>query len=621
MKKTLILAVLGCMTLSGATYAASRERNFNPERIPESFKKHLTPGEALGEMHVGNNTYYVIAPPETYSTRDGEAASVPTTPIIYKAPGESRNYIKDVEIAYASAAPLQGLYGMATPLKWDNNDVYFYNFISYAPATDTYVKATKNGDKIVLPMNQTVLDIDDEDESGKPITYSMSMGLLRPVFSKGDDGTIFVWYQYSDDYDSVDYTVNSDGSFRLKFQPAKYDYGEFAGLQNNPYLTIPPYALGYFYNDDLEWTGWTGYCELTQDFTPFNYPAVEVPAGLTWNTFSYKNSAGLGVIVYVAETADAFYIKGLSAYLPDAVFKADKLDNGKISVNPGQYIGMEYGLFYVITNTGMMGKWGNQTVVMPAPDDTPAIFVVTRDSNGKVLSISADPDSEYFLVFDDDPGYFYDMDSFKGVTINSQDSFAGTPSTPRDLEYAGYGSWMGANYIFFKLSPFSTTGDVIDINKLYYNVFVNGDPYEFEPGEGLDLMDKEVNMYSGLKSATYSVPYTFGNDVDLYEDAGGTFIVGLYADGIDTVGVQTAYTWGGTVTYSQMVTVDAATGQVTTGPADPSKIEAIDADKVAGVEYYDLQGRKIANPSQGIYVKKYILNDGTARTRKLLKGF
>lgn len=616
MKKYLILTIVGAFAITSSVTA--RERVSLPQIDKQRLhKQHFAPGEKLGEMHVGDQTYIIIAPPEDnkrQATREGES-SAPTTPVITQAPGSLQYYIKDIEVAYVQMAPYQGIYGMSSTINWDGDDAYFLDPITLAPAIGNYVKATKQGNKLVMPMNQTLLTFegDDLDEGEEP--YAMNFGLLRPVFTKGEKGDIYVWYQYSDDYDSVSYTIAADGSFQLQYQPAKYDYGEFEGTANNPYLTCPPYALGYYYNDDLSWTGWTGYCEWTQDYMPFNYPKVELPSNLTWNTFSYINGEGMGVIVYVAETDDAMYFKGLSYYLPDGVFNADKISENKVSVAPGQFLGLEYGLYFVITNTGMMEKG----VVWPAPEGQPALLVVERDSNGKIISISADPESEYFLVYDDDPGYFYDMDSFPNLKLNSQDSFAGTPSDPYNLDYNAHDDFYEhANYIFFKLSPFAANGDIIDINGLYYSIFLNGEPYEFEEQVGEDLSGQVITMYSGMKQPSILVPYSFFNDIDLYEDNGGTFIVGLYSEGIETVGVESIYIWDGVTTFSNLVTQDAVTGEITVSPGSIAKVETINLEDVVSVDYYDLQGRKINNAKKGLYIKKYNFSDGTSKTRKVI---
>ena len=621
MKRYLIFSLIFSFAVAGTLKATTRDRAFIPDNNKLSLKKsHFTPGEKIGEMHVGDLTFTVIAPPQDYKKPGSvgvRSEIIPTSPIISTAPGSIARYTKDISVAYSQMAPLQGIYGLAFDIKWDGNDAYFKDIISIAPPIGNYVKATKKGNKITMPTNQTLLTFegDDLDEGEEP--YAMNFGLLRPVFTRGDDGNIYIWYQYSDDYDQVTYTVASDGSIRLDQLTAKYDYGEFEGQKDNPYLVTPAYAVGYYYDTDKEWTSWTGYCEWTQDYYPFNYPEVEVPASLSWDTFSYINAQGLGVIVNVGETSDAIYFKGLSAYLPQGVFKAEKINEGKISVEPGQFIGTEYDLYYVITNTGVWDE--KEKAVYPAPEGEKAYFIVNRDSNGKITSIIADPDSEYFLVFDDDPGYFYDMDSFRDLTLNSQDSFAGTPSDPYNLDYNAHSDFYEhANYIFFKLSPFAANGDIIDINKLYYSIFLNGEPFEFEEQVGEDFSGKVITMYAGIKKPTKLIPYTFFNDLDLYEDNGGTFIVALYSEGIETVGVEAIYVWDGVATYSNLITQDAETGEITVLPGSDAKVETINPDDVVNVEYFDLQGRKIHNPTKGIFIKKYTFSDGTSKTRKVL---
>lgn len=469
----------------------------------------------------------------------------------------------------------------------------------------TYVKGTKENGKIVLPMDQTVLDYDDEE-------YTLKMGLLRPVFSETTDSEgdtdIFIWFEYSNDYESVTYNIEPNGSLILENPKAKYK----SEGHDPSYYNFPDYVIGYYFSDDYQWNG---YCDALQAYDEFNFEKIEMPENLDLQTLTYINEEGTGVIVYVGETEKSMYIKGLSAYAPDAVFKADILEDGKkISVAPNQYIGIESDIYYIITSTGFIED-GEIDVV---EDDQPVYFNVERDpQTGKILSITAD-DSPYFLVFNDDPFYFYPLDIFKDLTLTMQESFAGVPATPYDVYYGNYGMLMGANFIFFRLSSFAKNGDIIDINNLYYQIFINSERVEFEEEVGFNLLDEESVMYSGIKEPTYLVPYTFANNIDLYEDLGGTFVVGLYAEGIQTVGIQGVYVYEGTTTKGDLVTIDTKTGEETVTPGTDAGLDSISSAEVVAVEYYNLNGHKILNPGQGLYIKKYRLSDGSVRSNKVI---
>lgn len=588
MNKNLLLTLVWTLAITVSAMGAERMKT----EIPRTFTPvRETP---KGEITVNGQTYKIgrVGEPEKPVNTRADVS----TPVITTAPGELQYYCKDV-IGYALGSPIQG-YGVASNIKWDGNDAYFLDIVTAAPM-GTYVKGTRTGSTLWLPMHQTVLEFEDED-------YNLSLGLFRPVFTEDTDGTIYVWFEYCDDYDSVVYSIDEIGTIKTEDMVAKYT------PEGHPasYYNFPNYVIGYYYTDDYKWSG---YCDVFQAYDEFNYERVVMPEGLPITNMTYINSEGMGVIVKVAETEDALYIKGLSAYAPDAVFKADILSGGqKIAVAPDQFIGIEYDLYYIITSTV---KITNGEMELVAGE--PVLFNLERDETGKIVSISAD-DSPLFLVFNDDPFYFWPMDVFMDLNLTTKESFAGTPCTPTDVYYGEYATMMGANYVFFELSSFANNGDIIDINNLYYSVFLNDDPVEFEETDGINLLGQDVVMYNGIKEPTYLVPYTFANDVDLYEDMGGTFIVGLYAEGIDTVGVESVYIWDGVTTTSELVTVNTATGEQTVSPGI-NKVETIAAEDILSVEYFDFKGNRIYNPGQGLYVRKYNLKDGSSVSRPVIR--
>ena len=589
--KKIIFSLLGLLFIVPALEAASRDKSEIKRTFPSAKQ------EVLGTMTVNGRTFKVVTPPSANKKIATRAAEI--TPIIKDAPGTTQNYCKDV-VGYGMGQPIQG-YAVASSVNWDGDDAYFYDIITAAPI-GSYVKATREGNELILPMNQTVLDYDDEE-------YVLNFGLLRPVFSEVN-GDISVWFEYSDDYDYVTYTIDGSGSMELKSPEAKYTSEGFSPS----YYGFPDYVIGYYYNDDYVWAG---YCDVFQIYDEFNFPRVEMPADIDTTSMTYVNEYGMGVIVTVGITEDALYFKGLSAFAPNAVFKADIVENGtRLAVEPNQYVGIEAGLYYIITSTVTEDSNGNMDI---ASYDEPAYFVVERDETGKILSISADPDSPNFLAFNDDPFFFYPMDSFKDLNLTVQESFEGIPSTPYGAFYEDYSTMMGANYIFFRLSSFAYNGNIIDVNNLYYQIFVNGDPFEFEQTEGINLLGEEITMYRGIKEPTDLVPYTFANDVDLYEDMGGTFVVALYSEGIETVGVQAVYFCNGVETRSGLVTIDVETGEETITPGSGTKVENISMDDVVSIEYFDLNGVRVSNPDKGLFIKKYNLSSGKSVSRSVFR--
>ena len=211
MKKFLIFSILSLTSLFAATEMAARDRAVISDYEPVTLKKgNFQPGETIGYMNVEGQVYTVVAPPKKTGTRaddngDGSTLTeMPITPVIYNAPGTVKRYTKDVRAAYYMGAALRGLYGMASSINIDGNDFYFKNIITSAPGINSFVKGYLNGNKVTVPLNQTIKEFEeDEFEEGEE-PYAVNFGLLRPVFTKKDDGSINIWYEFSNDYDSVD---------------------------------------------------------------------------------------------------------------------------------------------------------------------------------------------------------------------------------------------------------------------------------------------------------------------------------------------------------------------------------------------------------------------------------
>lgn len=77
-------------------------------------------------------------------------------------------------------------------------------------------------------------------------------------------------------------------------------------------------------------------------------------------------------------------------------------------------------------------------------------------------------------------------------------------------------------------------------------------------------------------------------------------------------GVQLVYTLNGNKMYSDIAWSDGTTTH--------AAVEEITTNSpVVSTIYYDLQGRRIAQPQQGIFIAKHLLENGSVRTEKILK--
>lgn len=134
----------------------------------------------------------------------------------------------------------------------------------------------------------------------------------------------------------------------------------------------------------------------------------------------------------------------------------------------------------------------------------------------------------------------------------------------------------------------------------YFRVglYVNGEPYTFE-------MDK----YSGLNKNESTIVY--GAELGNTSFANQQMTVKVFADNIETIGVQSNYVYGKTTLASETIETDAK--------VEFSSIETVNAaPSVTAVKFYDLQGREISSPRQGqIVISRKQMTDGTVKASKI----
>ena len=69
------------------------------------------------------------------------------------------------------------------------------------------------------------------------------------------------------------------------------------------------------------------------------------------------------------------------------------------------------------------------------------------------------------------------------------------------------------------------------------------------------------------------------------------------------------------MTESDIITLDIDSGDVN---ETPSGVESIAGSKINSKVYYDMNGRQVVNPGNGIYILKTTLEDGNVKTKKVV---
>lgn len=503
----------------------------------------------LSEAHKAHS---LKANKQHVATRD-----LPTTDVITNPEGQAVIYTKAVTGYDAWSGGYFEDDNVAAQLVFgDNNKVYFQDPI-FGWGMDSYVEGTIDGDKITLELPQTVANYG---------WYSINLCVCEYVDEEE--------YELVSDIDSVEYSYDAEtGKIELN-------------LPGEP----EQYMLSYVYTDDESWT-YSG--EFTQVYTVFEGEVMNMPEGVETETYML-NDGYYGHPVNVAVDGDYLYLEGLSASMPKGVIRAD-FDGSVASIPQDQVTGTIYGYF-------IYSKVLNEKGTSFVDGD----YVLNVDLENKVIE-SADPSVIFALNAMLDQVYAFEV--FQDFSLEVQDSYAGTPENPYNLQYDDSYAVYGMSIFAFNIPNFSTSGKVLLADDLYYRVYVDGELFEFE-------YDSDDETYPDVEGEMTDVPFTFDNGYDLYWYDQVMRVVMFYFEGATTFGVQSVYKYDGVETTSDIMTLNIETGEVTTEPAG---VESIYDASVVNSVYYDLSGRKVMNPSNGIFIQRNVMSDGQIVTKKVIK--
>lgn len=535
--------------------------------------------------------------PHSHSGNVRKAVSAPLTDPITDPKGEIVYYRKESAGTFILGSQL-GMYKDEFPaiIVWgSDNTVYFKNLLSAFPA-ECYLKGTVDGNKITVAANQTIEYYESEG-------YGINFGVFKTEIGE-ENGQEVYQFKYAPEIESIEYKMDENGALEMVLPGKPFD-GE----------TPTEYVAAFYFTDDYSFTG---YCDFYQKFVKEDIQFVTIPEGLTVQPYAYVDEYNYASLVEVARDEKYLYIRGLNSMLPEGTLKA-KIEGNKAVISQNEYLGIYYDQYYITTKV----LYDNPDYDPDAmdQDEQPFImapplvgFELTIDDENKI--IYADTEGVYLSFHCDDTDVFNSLGFYGIFELRYQDSYEGTPSNPVDLEYTTeFGMIQGFNDFFFTLSNFSTEGKVLDKDYLYYKVFVDGEALVFCQETGLNLVNQEVVMYAGVPFEVELMPYDFANYEDVYKWSENIFDIGIYLDGLTTIGVQTVYNYNNNRTYSDIVTLDIESGDIT---VTPSGVESITDNAVETVEYYRFDGLKVNRPEKGLYIKVERRADGSVKTGKVV---
>ena len=500
------------------------------------------------------------------------------TDIISQAPeGETKYYNESYEgwVFWGQEYGLQYMSGTTTnKIVWcSNGEVYIQNPVANY-STGTFAKGTYADGKITVELPQCIGSYYDTDGNMK----DMYLNKLEEV---EQDGEKYYMICYPED-NYLEYDVDDAGNVKLNLGNSA-DYDVTTG--NNP-----KYLVGVTYsNEPHALQVWSGYGDTFETWNIIdNGEPVTPPADAVMQEWAFE-TLGKKSIVQVAVDGNDVYVDGFTSYMKGYWFKGT-MEDGKITFPTNQYMGKnEWDQFYYFMAARIFvdetSEWNQyepidkvtlvynpETGMYTAQEDE--TFIVSMSNE----YISATAIAENPSMWQQTP------EMFKAKPLN--------PSLTNCLNNPGIST------LEWDIPNENEKGAILSGNKMYYNLYVDGELYTFTPEE-----------YPLFTEPTTDVPYEASNYYDIYV-YNTSHTIYLKKDIAETVALQSFYVdEDGTKYASDLVTenvLDTGIGKVEGGK------------QAVSTEYFNLSGVKTTRPAAGMYIMKTKYNDGTSSVKKVL---
>lgn len=459
----------------------------------------------------------------------------------------------------------------------DDGTVYIKNIMATLPSR-AWVKGKKDGDVFTFTFPQKYYMEPGFDDEGNETTDSTSYYLWRMKINEA--GNSFIPDTESQD---IRYVFRNDSLIRI---------------DNNSDGVVLALAT-----DEGEWVGYADFTsewhkEKAQVEQPSASAAIE---NYRMDVGSKEDGTDDAHVVKVAFDGDNFFIGNISGDNPSAWAKG-KIDGDKVVFDGKKYLGVDPILGYHT----YFSPSGKQKVTWEEYDYTfDSIYfekelVFAYDRTAKTLKAK----NGNFIV-NAGKNVVYKLNEYVKPVLSPWTEVAGTPKDPSIDEYVPYDNEYGYGALQLHMEKVSTAGDLLNPEKLFYNLYFDDALFTFYPDE-----------YLALKEEMTDVPVNYTDNFDIMKKDGMVRTVYFYLQGMTTVGVQEIYKDGDTTYKSNLVSykvdergnLTGISRDITTGSED-----------VKSVSYTDLAGRRISKPAHGIFLKTVKYADGSQKTVKYVR--
>ena len=439
-----------------------------------------------------------------------------------------------------------------------NGDFYIYNPFSQLD-TKTWLKGTIDSDgNVTIPTPQYIY----REVDGTQI-HDLYAVRMKPSEIPGD-------YNFEKDEEESD----------LKFI-----------WKDNVLTQVGDGILGLAYIDGE----FRGYADSNIKIEPFTGVIVAPgnPDELTFNDYiigySTHYETPSATMAKLAFDDDEVWLTGFSKDLPDAWIHGT-YDGTSIIFESNQYLGLYDGMYYAYF-------YGATAYVGQNEQGTPETMyrlddILICEENSKkgyssedvFLINSGNRESKYLFVL-------------SRPDINPYETKERYPMLPNITGFTQINpsEQIGLGQFSFALDPIDCYGnEFLDPEKLFYTIYVND--------ESNPLILKKSQFPKWVSEDTSEIPYSFSDGVQEWTIMPffNEFNL-LFMDSSWTrIGVKAIYKEGG----KSLETPVAWSNEPAPNWPEVS-VESIVADTEGDAEYYDLTGRRVENPSNGIFIVKF----------------
>lgn len=307
-------------------------------------------------------------------------------------------------------------------------------------------------------------------------------------------------------------------------------------------------------------------------------PVDNVNSELTYYNYNYV----FGNETFTTETTAAGYkegegtlwMKGFVPKYPDSWVKIEKSESSWLAKS------FQVQYYFASEEPVVFAAYDGQNLLQSLPVKINDVSAEITAADGEITMCTASSDGstgfEVFIKYSD-------------LALTPSDLQMAKPAAPAFISYDVNSS--GETEFIFSAEATDTAGETLPKDCLSFRFYIDDKPYVFTTTD-----------YKWISSDMALIPYNF-NNYNFFSQGGDhnerryVYLQKLDAS-VETIGVETVYTFDGQSEVSDRLTYDIASGKATTG------VEEILIDGDSQVKFYNLQGQPVAEPENGnIYIR------------------